>query len=68
VYEKLDEHGELVLTGVYTDRPEGDAVAAARAGCGWDLAVAPTLRRFEPPDADQLKLVRMFDPRRYFLG
>src|SRR5438876_9256299 len=68
VYEKADEHGELVLTGVYADRAEGDAVAAARAACGWDLAVAPTLRRFEAPDPDQLRLVRMFDPRRYFLG
>ena len=68
VYEKADEHGELVLTGVYADRAEGDAVAAARVACGWDLAVAPTLRRFEAPDPDQLRLVRMFDPRRYFLG
>src|SRR5207245_9400501 len=68
VYEKADEHGELVLTGVYADRAEGDAVAAARVACGWDLAVAPTLRRFEAPDPDQLRLVRLFDPRRYFLG
>jgi hypothetical protein len=43
-------------------------VEAARAACGWELAVAPSLRRFERPTADELKLIRMLDPRRYFLG
>ena len=32
------------------------------------LTVAPSLRRFEPPTADELRLIRMLDPRRYFLG
>ena len=41
---------------------------AAREACGWDLQVAPTLRRFEPPSADELALVCLFDPRRYFPG
>jgi len=68
VYEKTDEHGELVLTGVYADRPEADAVTAARAACGWELKVASTVRRFEAPAPDELRLVRLFDPRRYFLG
>jgi len=43
-------------------------VRAAREACGWDLQVAPALRRFEAPSADELALVRLFDPRRYFLG
>jgi len=68
VYEKTDEHGELVLTGVHGDRAEPEAVEAARAACGWELRVAPTVRRFEPPTTDELRLVRVFDPRRYFLG
>ena len=68
VYEKPDEHSELVLTGVFADRPEAEAVRAAREACGWDLGVAPTLRRFEAPTAEELRLIRLFDPRRYFLG
>ena len=68
LYEKAEEHGELVLTAVPTDRPEADAVAAARAACGWDLRVAPALQRLEPPSLEALRLVRLFDPRRYFLG
>jgi hypothetical protein len=48
--------------------PEAAAVQAAREACGWDLRVAPTLRRFTAPTAEELALVRLFDPRRYFLG
>ena len=68
VYEKEHEDGALRLTGVFGNRPEAQAVEAARASCGWDLAVAPLLKRFEPPTADELGLIRLFDPRRYFLG
>jgi acyl CoA:acetate/3-ketoacid CoA transferase beta subunit len=68
VFAKRDPHGELILTGVLGDGPEAPLVEAARAACGWELTVAPSLRRFERPTADELRLVRMFDPRRYFLG
>jgi len=68
VYEKSGEHAELRLTGLFGDRPEADAVAAARAACRWELQVAPALRRFPAPTAEELALVRLFDPRRYFLG
>jgi acyl CoA:acetate/3-ketoacid CoA transferase alpha subunit len=68
VYEKEHEDGTLRLTGIFGNRPEAQAVEAARAACGWDLAVAPRLRRFESPTADELALIRLFDPRRYFLG
>ena len=67
VYTKAEPEGELVLSGVYAEGPEREAVAAARAACGWELRVAPALRRFEPPSPDELRLIRLFDPRRYFL-
>jgi acyl CoA:acetate/3-ketoacid CoA transferase beta subunit len=68
VYEKRDEHGELIFTGIFPGKLEAEAVQAAKAACGWDLKVAPTLRRFDPPEPDELRLIRLFDPRRYFLG
>ncbi|MGH7278405.1 MAG: CoA-transferase, partial [Candidatus Rokuibacteriota bacterium] len=68
VYEKADEHGELVLTGVFDGAPEAEAVQGARDACGWPLRVAPRLRRLAPPAPEELRLVRLFDPRRYFLG
>ncbi len=68
VYEKDEAHGELVLTGLFAGRPEAESVAAAREACGWDLRVAPRLSRLDPPTAEELGLVRLFDPRRDFLG
>ncbi len=68
VYAKADEHAELTLAGVYAGRPEAEAVQTAREACGWELRVAPRLARIEPPSLDELRLVRLFDPRRYFLG
>jgi len=68
VYEKITEHGDLTLTGLFGGGPDAAAVQVAREACGWELQVAPTLRRFDPPTAEELALVRLFDPRRYFLG
>lgn len=68
VYEKPLGAGELVLTRVPTGRPEAEAVRAACEACGWELRVAPTLQRIPPPEPDELRLIRLFDPRRYFLG
>jgi acyl CoA:acetate/3-ketoacid CoA transferase alpha subunit/acyl CoA:acetate/3-ketoacid CoA transferase beta subunit len=68
VYAKADEHAELALAGVFAGRPEADAVRRAREACGWELRVAPVLRRFDPPSGEELRLIRLFDPRRYFLG
>jgi hypothetical protein len=49
VYEKATEHDELILTGLFGAGLEAPAVQAAREACGWDLRVAPALRRFEAP-------------------
>lgn len=67
VYEK-DARGELVLGAVFPGRDEAEMVAAACEQCGWPLRVAPSLRRVEPPAPDELRLLRLFDPRRYFIG
>jgi acyl CoA:acetate/3-ketoacid CoA transferase alpha subunit/acyl CoA:acetate/3-ketoacid CoA transferase beta subunit len=68
VYAKPHDRSELVLSGVFAGRPEAESVHAAREACGWDLKVAPSLQRLETPEADELRLTRLFDPRRYFLG
>lgn len=68
VFAKREAHGELVLTGLLGEGTEATLVQAARERCGWELTVAPSLRRFEPPTPDELRLVRILDPRRYFLG
>jgi acyl CoA:acetate/3-ketoacid CoA transferase beta subunit len=67
-FEKQDPNGELVLTAV----PVGvgsieERIAAARAACGWDLAVATDVRENAAPTADELAALRGWDPQGWFL-
>lgn len=59
------DQGELVLTGVYGDDPV-EAARAARDQCGWDLRVARSLERVEPPTPAEIRTLRRFDPNGYF--
>ncbi len=70
VYEKAGEHGELQADRPLRRRAGSQTWCdAAREACGWDLAGrARRCSRFEAPTADELALIRLFDPRRYFLG
>lgn len=66
--EKLDPDGELVLTAVPAGaEPLKDRIAAARAACGWDLAVAETVTELPPPTSDEVAALRTWDPRGWFL-
>ncbi len=66
--EKLDGDGDLVLTAVPGgDGPIEERIAVARAACGWELEVAPTVRELEPPTAHELAALRAWDPRGWFL-
>jgi acyl CoA:acetate/3-ketoacid CoA transferase beta subunit len=70
VFEKSDAHGELEVTAYLpaAGATADDAVRAIRAACGWEVRVAPGLVAEPPPAADELTLLRVFDPRRQFLG
>jgi acyl CoA:acetate/3-ketoacid CoA transferase beta subunit len=59
---------ELVLSAV----PAGDAtladrIAAARAACGWDLAIAQHVDELPAPSAPEVEALRRWDPRGWFL-
>jgi glutaconate CoA-transferase subunit B len=59
-----DESGELTLTALHP----GQTVEQAKANTGWNLSVAPSLRRTEPPTADELRLLREeLDPQGIYL-
>jgi acyl CoA:acetate/3-ketoacid CoA transferase alpha subunit/acyl CoA:acetate/3-ketoacid CoA transferase beta subunit len=68
-FEK-DAGDELVLTAYFTvgDRTREEVVAGIRERCGWALKVAEPLEALEPPTAEELALLRVFDPERFFLG
>jgi acyl CoA:acetate/3-ketoacid CoA transferase alpha subunit/acyl CoA:acetate/3-ketoacid CoA transferase beta subunit len=62
------EDDELTLTAVpAAETPLEARIAAARAACGWDLAVAPTVTELPAPSADELVALRSWDPRGWFL-
>jgi acyl CoA:acetate/3-ketoacid CoA transferase beta subunit len=68
VLEKPDGSDELILTGVPVgETPLTERVAAARAGCGWDLDVADSIRELAPPTSEEIGLLRGWDPRGWFL-
>lgn len=67
VLEKRDGD-ELVLTAVPDGAdPLADRVARARAACGWDLQVAPTVAALAAPTAAEVATLRAWDPRGWFL-
>jgi glutaconate CoA-transferase subunit B len=59
-----DENGEMVLTALHP----GKTTAEARENTGWDLKVAATLRQTEPPQAEELRILREdLDPQGIYL-
>ena len=68
-FEKLDGD-ELVLTGYFAakGRDQAQMVAEIRQRCGWDLKVSDELQELPPSNPEELNLLRVFDPERFFLG
>ena len=56
--------GVLCRGGVRRDGPG----AGIRARCGWDLEVAADLEELQPATIEELTMLRLFDPQRFFLG
>ena len=40
----------------------------AGAMVGWELDIASDLVRLDPPNKEEITLLRLFDPRGYFIG
>ncbi len=70
IFEKSGEDAEFTLTSYFPSQERKtaeEAVESIRGHCGWDLKVAPSLRRVDPPDPEELALLRVFDPEGLFL-
>jgi len=61
---------EFVLTGYFgcEGMSRDEAVSEIKRRCGWNLAVADEAAPLDPPTDEELALLRMFDPERFFLG
>ncbi len=69
VWEKPPGEEGLVLTAYFPHLGgEKEAVEKIRESCGWEFRAAPRLRRVDEPTQEELADVRIFDPRRFFLG
>jgi acyl CoA:acetate/3-ketoacid CoA transferase beta subunit len=70
VFEKVGEDEELSLTAYYPNPKLATAeekVREVKAHCGWDLKVAPNVQEMAPPTLDELRILRLLDPRKLFL-
>jgi acyl CoA:acetate/3-ketoacid CoA transferase beta subunit len=71
VFEKIGGRETFTLTAYIpspTTQNEAEFIAAIKERVGWELDVAPELVRLEPPTKEEITLLRLFDPRGYFIG
>jgi len=70
VFEKLNDDKEFTLTK-YFEHPDlsstDEIIRNIKDNCGWDLKVAGEPKKLSPPTRDELRLLRVFDPNRYYL-
>jgi acyl CoA:acetate/3-ketoacid CoA transferase alpha subunit/acyl CoA:acetate/3-ketoacid CoA transferase beta subunit len=71
VFEKYRGRCKLVLTAYLPSNPEeteAQCLEKIRKNVGWPLEVAPQIKRLPAGDTEQLHLLRLFDPRGYYIG
>ena len=71
VFEKLGSENEFTLTQYFPD-PEVSGhqkiVEKIKQKCGWELKVSNNVTEVTPPTQKELEILRLFDPRGYFIG
>ncbi|HDQ03932.1 MAG TPA: hypothetical protein ENN23_05090 [Deltaproteobacteria bacterium] len=70
-FEKEIGANELTLTGyvpLHAAASEEESVRNIKEQCGWNLKIKNKLQTLSLPKEDEIKLIRCFDPKRYFLG
>jgi acyl CoA:acetate/3-ketoacid CoA transferase beta subunit len=71
VFEKIGDNETFTLTSYFPSKPNQkveDTIAEIRQKVGWELDVAPHLKKAEPPTEEEVTLLRLFDPRGFFTG
>ncbi len=68
VFEK--ENGTMVLKKYYPQKgfSESETIQKIEETTGWKVELADRLEKIEPPTKQELTLLRIFDPERFFLG
>jgi len=70
VFEKLGDDCEFTLTQYFRNPAltHTETIDKIRENCGWDLKVFASITEVSPPTLKELEMLRMFDPRRNFIG
>ncbi len=70
IFEKPGDGREFVLTKYFTDgrgATAEDAIRKIKENCGWNLQVAREPEAVGLPTPGELKLLRIFDPQKFYL-
>ncbi len=58
----------FVLTGYFEENGSASqAIEKIKARCGWELEISDQLEAVKPPQDEEIRDIRIFDPKRYFL-
>jgi len=71
VCEKLGDSKTFTLTSYIpadSKQKAEDAIAGMREKVGWELDIAPDLKKAKLPAQEEITLLRLFDPRGFFTG
>jgi acyl CoA:acetate/3-ketoacid CoA transferase beta subunit len=70
VFEKPAAGREFILTKYLADQSGAtaeDMIRKIKENCGWELKVAPEPEKVALPTPEELKLLRIFDPQKFYL-
>jgi acyl CoA:acetate/3-ketoacid CoA transferase alpha subunit len=70
VFEKIGGEKSFTLTTYIPAKPEQtvtEAIAAIKEKVGWELKVSPNLKEAQPVAKEDLTLLRLFDPKGFFI-
>lgn len=71
IFEKPEGKNTFLLTAYIPsskNQKETEVIAQIREKVAWELEIASNLKRVESPTEEELTLLRLFDPRGYFIG
>jgi acyl CoA:acetate/3-ketoacid CoA transferase alpha subunit len=71
IFKKIGDKGTFTLTAYIPSRAKQkteDAVSEIKEKVGWELDIAPNLKKTELPTKEELTLLRLFDPRGFYIG
>jgi acyl CoA:acetate/3-ketoacid CoA transferase beta subunit len=71
IFQRIEGNDSMSLTAYIpskTNQSEHDCIAEIRGKVGWELDIAQYIKRINSPSKEEVALLRLFDPKGYFIG